>query len=461
MRKKLQVFISSTYKDLIEERQAAVEAILKAGHIPVGMELFTAGDKSQLEIIKRWIDDSDVFLLILGGRYGSVESESELSYIELEYEYAVKKNIPVFALVINDELLNKKVSEIGRKVLELENPDKYKRFKEKVLGKMCDFFNDKKDIKLAVSNTLSRFEKRFDFTGWVSGENIKTNQELEEENKRLRKQLEKKKSEIKELKERLENSNSNENQEKDSVEEQLCVVKGENGEPILTEVPYIFFYHRMADAFPGVRNLKYFNNPKTAIKRLQILLKYPLQFKDNISNTSDMKDPIWYWRGSSCLDINSFKKLNETKCLINQKELEINRIAVYRGSDYYRNFVYVETKAEDSLGPGKEYTDKEIEYLENSLGYIYEEYGLLGENYISRQEFDDSVAVIDDEVVDAQDAELRVRYLSEYNFFIAPKDSPMNSQKGDQIGGKYLNGILQGTYDLDDFLDEFLKLPKK
>ena len=51
MNKKLQVFVSSTYTDLIEERQAAVQAILDAGHIPAGMELFKAGNRSQLETI--------------------------------------------------------------------------------------------------------------------------------------------------------------------------------------------------------------------------------------------------------------------------------------------------------------------------------------------------------------------------------------------------------------------------
>ena len=60
-RKKLQVFVSSTYQDLKAERQAAVEAILSAGHIPAGMELFAAGDKSQMEYIKQWINESDVF----------------------------------------------------------------------------------------------------------------------------------------------------------------------------------------------------------------------------------------------------------------------------------------------------------------------------------------------------------------------------------------------------------------
>jgi hypothetical protein len=89
MKRKLQVFISSTYSDLKEERQAAVEAILKAGHIPAGMELFTAGDKSQMATIERWIDESDVFMLILAGRYGSIEPTTGLSYVELEYDYAV------------------------------------------------------------------------------------------------------------------------------------------------------------------------------------------------------------------------------------------------------------------------------------------------------------------------------------------------------------------------------------
>ncbi|QEL18880.1 hypothetical protein PX52LOC_05922 [Limnoglobus roseus] len=63
-RKKLQVFISSTYVDMRKERQAAVEAILEAGHIPAGMELFAAGGEAQLKIIHRWIDDSDVFVLL-------------------------------------------------------------------------------------------------------------------------------------------------------------------------------------------------------------------------------------------------------------------------------------------------------------------------------------------------------------------------------------------------------------
>src|SRR5579871_2764236 len=105
MVKKYQVFFSSTYTDLIVERQAVVEAILMAGHIPAGMELFAAGNKSQMETIRRWIDDSDLFMLIVGGRYGSVEESTGKSYTQLEYEYALERGKPVFAAVITEEFL--------------------------------------------------------------------------------------------------------------------------------------------------------------------------------------------------------------------------------------------------------------------------------------------------------------------------------------------------------------------
>lgn len=65
MLKKLQVFVSSTYLDLKDERQKAVEGILRAGHIPAGMELFTAASKSQWQIIEEWIKESDILFLIL------------------------------------------------------------------------------------------------------------------------------------------------------------------------------------------------------------------------------------------------------------------------------------------------------------------------------------------------------------------------------------------------------------
>lgn len=166
IRKRLQVFVSSTFTDLREERQAAVEAILSAGHIPAGMELFAAGDESQMEVIKQWIDESDVYLLILGGRYGSIEPKTGKSYTQLEYEYALDRSKPLFACVLNEKALESRVKTKG-----LEMIDKHRKeldvFRELIQTKMVEFWDDSKDIRLAIVRKLGQLARREDLVGWV------------------------------------------------------------------------------------------------------------------------------------------------------------------------------------------------------------------------------------------------------------------------------------------------------
>ena len=189
MKKRLQVFISSTYIDLIEERQAAVSAVLKSGHIPAGMELFNASDKSQLDVIKKWIDESDVYMLILGGRYGSVEPESGISYTELEYDYALEIEKPLFAVVINDSALESKVKKHGSSVMEVNNPSELKLFRAKVLNNMSSFFEDMKDIRLAVMESLPEIASTRELAGWVSGNEIPDTKGLVDEIAKLNNQV--------------------------------------------------------------------------------------------------------------------------------------------------------------------------------------------------------------------------------------------------------------------------------
>ncbi len=186
--KKLQVFVSSTFTDLIEERQAAVEAILSSGNIPAGMELFSAGDESQMTIIKRWIDESDVYMLILGARYGSIEQTSGKSYTHLEYEYAIEQNKPFFAVVLSEKFIDSKVQTNGKGVIELENNKELKTFKELVTSKMVKFCDDKKDIKIAVHETLSQFEYEKKLVGWIRGDNSVNSSLLADEIARLTKE---------------------------------------------------------------------------------------------------------------------------------------------------------------------------------------------------------------------------------------------------------------------------------
>lgn len=196
MTKKYQIFVSSTFSDLKKERQASVEAILTAGHIPAGMELFSAGSESQLETIKRWINDSDIYMLLLGGRYGSIEPKSGLSYTEVEYKYATDMAKPYFALIMSDDLLKEKVKLEGQEMIELDNRDKFKAFKELVLSRMAKFFNNTGDLQFSILQAILHLQDIHSLTGWVKeNEVINTakilNQisNLNEENKNLKEKL--------------------------------------------------------------------------------------------------------------------------------------------------------------------------------------------------------------------------------------------------------------------------------
>lgn len=93
-----QVFVSSTFTDLKDERAEVIQAVWELDCIPTGMEAFVASNESQWDVIKRVIDECDYYVLIVGGRYGSLTSEG-ISYTEKEYRYAKERGLPVLAFV--------------------------------------------------------------------------------------------------------------------------------------------------------------------------------------------------------------------------------------------------------------------------------------------------------------------------------------------------------------------------
>lgn len=89
-KRKYSVFISSTYEDLIEERQEQLGVALENDYIPVGMEQFHAYPVTQWNVITKMIDECDVYLLVIGGRYGLIDQNEKISFTEKEYNYAKK-----------------------------------------------------------------------------------------------------------------------------------------------------------------------------------------------------------------------------------------------------------------------------------------------------------------------------------------------------------------------------------
>ncbi|EOH58854.1 DUF4062 domain-containing protein [Enterococcus mundtii] len=186
MEKKYQVFISSTYEDLIVERQEVVTAVLNAGHIPAGMELFKAGP-TQEEVIREWIEESDIYVLILGPRYGSLNSEG-ISYTQWEYNLAKELDKPMFSIVLTDDYITEMVSDGKINPIRLETSnDKYIEFKNQVLSSLVVMVDHIAQIRGGVSDSIRYIEKHSSekLNGWIKGEYYQELEELRIKNEEL------------------------------------------------------------------------------------------------------------------------------------------------------------------------------------------------------------------------------------------------------------------------------------
>jgi hypothetical protein len=166
--KRFQVFISSTFRDLVSERQAVLKAVLELDHMPAGMELFPAADDSAWQLIKDVIDSSDYYALIIGGRYGSLD-EAGIGYTEKEYDYAVQLKKPVIPL------LHIKPTDLARDKTEADPAAwaKLEAFRHKVEKKhTCVYWSNAEDLKAKVIVGLTANVKRHPATGWVRADQV-------------------------------------------------------------------------------------------------------------------------------------------------------------------------------------------------------------------------------------------------------------------------------------------------
>jgi len=195
MDKRYQIFVSSTYVDLKDERSKVMQALMEMDCIPAGMELFPAADEDQWRFIEKVIDDCDYYLLIIGGRYGSVTAEG-ISYTEKEYDYAVSKGLKVIALIHGaPDSLSVAKSDVAKDKIE-----KLTAFKAKVSsGRLVKFWQNANELPGLVALSLSKTIKTYPAVGWVRANTVasidalsevnelrKRNAELEEELRKLK-----------------------------------------------------------------------------------------------------------------------------------------------------------------------------------------------------------------------------------------------------------------------------------
>jgi predicted transcriptional regulator len=163
--KKYSVFVSSTYQDLVDERKEVIQALLELDCIPIGMELFPATDDDQWTLIKELIDECDYYILIVGGRYGSLNKEG-ISFTQMEYEYALKIGIPVISFLHKSP---DKIT-IGKTDKDSEKEHKLQDFKKIASEKLVKFWSSPEELG-SIDDDL--FEVKFAYkterrSDWVS-----------------------------------------------------------------------------------------------------------------------------------------------------------------------------------------------------------------------------------------------------------------------------------------------------
>lgn len=187
MVKKYQVFVSSTYEDLKEERKVVIEALLGKSCIPVGMEYFPAANDDQYTVIQKLISKCDYYIVIVGGKYGSIDKKTNKSYTQLEYEYATNVGIPVAAFIRED--LGSLPSNLVDDSTALEN------FRRLIKKRLCSFWKEPYQLAFEVGKSMDYLFENNPREGWVRSSEISSaeaNKEilkLQKENRLLLKEL--------------------------------------------------------------------------------------------------------------------------------------------------------------------------------------------------------------------------------------------------------------------------------
>lgn len=144
------VFISSTFKDLKEERKKVWDCLEKFDVAVKGMEQFGARKSTPLATCLSEVEQSDIYVGIIGMRYGSEDSNSGKSYSQLEYEKAIEKNKEILIYLIDEES-----SVVTPNLIQYDKIQKLNNFKSILKDKhTIDTFSNSQDL-------VSKLQRKF------------------------------------------------------------------------------------------------------------------------------------------------------------------------------------------------------------------------------------------------------------------------------------------------------------
>ena len=180
--KRYQVFVSATYSDLQSERRLLTQVLPSLGCMPCGLDLNPSGI-SAWTAIKKLIDESDYYILLVGSRYGSL-SPSGVSYTHMEYVYAATKQKPILVL-LHDSPETRPVE------LQEQTPEgrlKLRDFRQLLQRGLTASWSDERSLEMALRQQLPELVRSRPMPGWVRANQV-SNPQLERENDALKQRL--------------------------------------------------------------------------------------------------------------------------------------------------------------------------------------------------------------------------------------------------------------------------------
>ena len=145
MDKIYRVFISSTFKDLQEERREIIQTLLELDCVPTGMEMFHASDDTQWELIKKVIDSCDYYIVIISGRYGSIDPKTQKSYTQMDKDIG---ELPFH---------------------QIDNLAKLQKFIELVEKKHVKYWRTPEELAKQVLLSIHKIVETHPRAGWIKG----------------------------------------------------------------------------------------------------------------------------------------------------------------------------------------------------------------------------------------------------------------------------------------------------
>ena len=155
------IFISSTFVDMIPYRNAIAEAIRNCDAIAYGMERFVPAPIRPLDRCYEEIESSQIFILLLGHRYGDIDTESGKSYTELEYLHAKELGLPILVFLLDTD-------KVGTPEKFRETDDKFqalRRFKEELKNSKeitVGAFESEKSLQEKATRSIADAKQRME-----------------------------------------------------------------------------------------------------------------------------------------------------------------------------------------------------------------------------------------------------------------------------------------------------------